>query len=57
MTRYTIAELHDAKHQPDIANGASFGIPVDKFVDEVCTSLIHIHTLFPSFPRENNGAF
>jgi short-subunit dehydrogenase involved in D-alanine esterification of teichoic acids len=31
-------ELHDEKHQPDIKNGSSFGMPLDEFTDEVCNS-------------------
>jgi short-subunit dehydrogenase involved in D-alanine esterification of teichoic acids len=28
-------ELHDEKHQPDIQNGGSIGMPLDEFMDEV----------------------
>lgn len=28
-------ELHDAKHQPDLKNGHTIGMPVDEFADEV----------------------
>lgn len=27
-------ELHDAKHQPDIKDGRSVGMPLDEFIDE-----------------------
>ena len=29
------AELHDAKHQPDIKDGGSMGMPLDEFTEEV----------------------
>lgn len=29
----TIAELHDAKHQPDIKDGRSLGMPLNEFTD------------------------
>ena len=35
----TTAELHDAKHQPDLANRGSFGMPLDQFTDEAYTGL------------------
>lgn len=28
-------ELHDKKHQPDIENGSSMGMPLDQFTDQV----------------------
>jgi len=31
-------ELHDEKHQPDIKNGRSIGMPLDQFTDEVCST-------------------
>jgi len=32
-------ELHDAKHQPDIKNGGSIGMPLAEFVDEAWKGL------------------
>lgn len=32
-------ELHDEKHQPDIKNGASFGMPIDEFTNEAWEGL------------------
>lgn len=32
-------ELHDAKHQPDIVNGASIGIPLKAFMDKAWEGL------------------
>ena len=29
------AELHDTKHQPDIKDGGSIGMPLDEFTEEV----------------------
>ena len=31
----SLAELHDEKHQPDIKDGGSIGMPLDEFTDEV----------------------
>ncbi|KAJ9119506.1 hypothetical protein QFC22_003214 [Naganishia vaughanmartiniae] len=33
------AELHDAKHQPDISNGGSIGMPLNEFTDEAWAGL------------------
>ena len=33
------AELHDEKHQPDIKNGRSIGMPLDDFVEEAYDGL------------------
>ncbi|KAJ9641032.1 hypothetical protein H2201_002267 [Coniosporium apollinis] len=32
-------ELHDAKHQPDIKNGAKIGMPLEQFVEETWAGL------------------
>jgi len=32
-------ELHDEKHQPDIKNGRSIGMPLDEFIDKAYTAL------------------
>ncbi|CAL3972518.1 hypothetical protein PZA11_004379 [Diplocarpon coronariae] len=32
-------ELHDSKHQPDIKDGGSMGMPLDEFTDEMWTGL------------------
>ncbi|KAF2203351.1 short-chain dehydrogenase/ reductase-like protein [Delitschia confertaspora ATCC 74209] len=34
-------ELHDAKHQPDIENGRSIGIPLDEFTNDSWTKLVN----------------
>ena len=34
-----IAELHDKKHQPEIANGRSMGMPLDQFTKEAYQGL------------------
>ena len=34
-----IAELHDEKHQPDIRNGRSLGMPLDQFTEEAYQGL------------------
>ena len=34
-----IAELHDEKHQPDIKNGRSVGMPLDEFTEEAYKGL------------------
>lgn len=34
-----IAELHDQKHQPDIKNGRSIGMPLDEFIEEAYNGL------------------
>lgn len=34
------AELHDEKHQPDIKNGSSIGMPLDQFTDAAIDGLI-----------------
>jgi hypothetical protein len=31
----SLAELHDARHQPDIKDGGSIGMPLDQFTNEV----------------------
>jgi hypothetical protein len=44
----TTAELHDPKHQPDMAEtvrGKPFGIPVEEFTKEVC---VYLHMLASS---------
>ncbi|PQE06957.1 short-chain dehydrogenase oxidoreductase protein [Rutstroemia sp. NJR-2017a WRK4] len=33
-------ELHDAKHQPDIKNGSSFGMPLDEFTESAWKGLM-----------------
>ncbi|USP81538.1 Short-chain dehydrogenase/ reductase protein [Curvularia clavata] len=33
-------ELHDEKHQPDIKNGRSMGMPLDEFTDEAWKGLV-----------------
>lgn len=33
-------ELHDEKHQPDIKNGHSFGMPLDEFTEETWAGLV-----------------
>jgi short-subunit dehydrogenase involved in D-alanine esterification of teichoic acids len=33
-------ELHDEKHQPDIKNGGSIGMPLDEFTDEAYQGLV-----------------
>ena len=33
------AELHDEKHQPDIKNGGSIGIPLAEFTDKAYEGL------------------
>lgn len=33
-------ELHDAKHQPDIQDGGSIGMPLDEFTDEAWAGLV-----------------
>ncbi|KAE9375351.1 short-chain dehydrogenase/oxidoreductase [Stipitochalara longipes BDJ] len=33
-------ELHDAKHQPDIKDGGSFGMPLEEFTEECWTGLV-----------------
>jgi len=33
-------ELHDEKHQPDIKNGGSFGMPLKEFTDETWAGLV-----------------
>ena len=33
------AELHDAKHQPDIKDGRSIGIPLDQFIEDTYQAL------------------
>ncbi|KAK5195145.1 hypothetical protein LTR99_002615 [Exophiala xenobiotica] len=33
-------ELHDEKHQPDIQNGGSIGMPLDEFMDEAYAGLV-----------------
>lgn len=42
FTSYVItspAELHDEKHQPDIKNGRSFGMPLDEFTEQAYAGL------------------
>ena len=39
MTENTVAELHDEKHQPDIKNGRSIGMPLDQFTEEAYRGL------------------
>ena len=34
------AELHDEKHQPDMENGRSFGMPLDTFTEEAYQGLV-----------------
>jgi short-subunit dehydrogenase involved in D-alanine esterification of teichoic acids len=34
------AELHDEKHQPDIKNGGSIGMPLDEFTEEAWEGLV-----------------
>lgn len=34
-----VAELHDKKHQPDINDGRSIGMPLDQFTDEAFEGL------------------
>ena len=34
-----IAELHDQKHQPDIKDGRSIGMPLDEFTEEAYNGL------------------
>lgn len=36
-------ELHDEKHQPDIKNGRSFGMPLDEFTDEVSPVCLYMN--------------
>ena len=35
----TTAELHDAKHQPEIKNGSQIGMPLDQFTNEAYQGL------------------
>ncbi|KAH7384509.1 short-chain dehydrogenase/ reductase-like protein [Pyrenochaeta sp. MPI-SDFR-AT-0127] len=34
-------ELHDAKHQPDIKNGAHIGMPLEEFTEEAWAKLVN----------------
>ena len=34
-----LAELHDAKHQPEIKDGGSIGMPLAQFTDEAVAGL------------------
>ncbi len=34
------AELHDAKHQPDIKNGSQIGMPLAEFTDRAWEGLV-----------------
>jgi len=36
---FPLAELHDAKHQPDIKDGRSIGMPLNEFTDEAWAGL------------------
>lgn len=38
-TLHTTAELHDAKHQPDIKDGRSIGMPLNEFTDAAWAGL------------------
>lgn len=35
-----LAELHDEKHQPDIKNGSSIGMPINEFTDAAINGLM-----------------
>lgn len=38
-TDQLLAELHDEKHQPDIKDGRSIGMPLDQFTEEAYQGL------------------
>jgi short-subunit dehydrogenase involved in D-alanine esterification of teichoic acids len=40
-------ELHDKKHQPDLENGGSFGMPIGEFTDEAWRGLESAETDIP----------
>ena len=40
FTENCAAELHDEKHQPDIKNGRSIGIPVEQFTNEAYQGIV-----------------
>ena len=42
-----VAELHDEKHQPDIKNGRSIGMPLDQFTEEAYAGLAAGHEQVP----------
>lgn len=35
LTKRLLAELHDAKNQPDIVDGKNIGMPLEEFTNEV----------------------
>ena len=39
LSSLAIAELHDEKHQPDIKNGGSIGMPLAEFTNEAYEGL------------------
>ena len=39
LNRSDTAELHDKKHQPDLKNGESIGMPLTEFTDEAYEGL------------------
>ena len=39
VNNISTAELHDAKHQPDIKNGSQMGMPLDQFTNEAYEGL------------------
>lgn len=45
VTDDSLAELHDEKHQPDIKNGSSIGMPLAEFTDEVCLVCVELATM------------